>query len=200
MRRCMIHGLSLCLVSAGLIAALGACAKETPEERIARLRTEYEVTLNSFVMDQKPLEQEAPEGEGEMAEGAMEGDMEGAPDAGDEGGMEEEDILEPVELQQDVLLDILVKNTSDGTLPVLTLDVSQVDAYGADDPSQGREKAHYRIEIDTSRIVKGASEQILYRLEDVDYQDGDGWSVEVRHPVPPEDRSEYRELSAAEEG
>lgn len=209
MRRSFARGLLLCLVSAGLVG-LGACAQETPEERIARLRADYDVTLNSFVMDQVPVEEEVM-GEGEMAaEGEMEGDggLEGEMEAEPEGqpgteegteGMEEEDILEPV-LQQDVLLDILVKNNSQGTLPVLTLEVSQVDAEGYEDLSQALEKAHYRIEIDTSRLIKGASEQILHRLEDVDFEEGDAWAVEVRHPVPPEDRSEYREFSAGEGG
>jgi len=177
------------LLVVALVMVVG-CAEKSPEERVADLRSGYTAELNSFVVESVPLEPDLSadqvEGEaaGEAAAEAGEGAAEGEGEEGEEG------MEEPVPTQQDVLLDILIQNRSLEQLDGLTLDVTQADGAG-------NEKAHYRIWVDTSSVIKGRGHQILHRIEDIDYQEGDGFHVEVRHPVPPEERSEYREFSEA---
>ena len=93
-------------------------------------------------------------------------------------------------MTSDVVLDIVIKNQNDSQLPGLTLDVSQAGAEGA-------EKGHWRAWVDSSKIGRGPGTQVSYTLRGVDYQQGDGFHVEVRNPVPPADRGDYREFSAA---
>lgn len=183
---------SLCWPALLLVALVmvSACESKSPEEHTADLRSRYTAQLNSFVVESVPLE---PDLSQDMVEGEVAGETAGeaaepvAEEEGEEGeeGMEEE--LVPT--RQDVLLDILIQSRSLEPLAGLTLDVSQADSAGA-------EKAHYRIWVDTSSVVKGRGHQILHRIEDIDYEEGDGFHVEVRHPVAPEERSEYREFSA----
>jgi hypothetical protein len=96
---------------------------------------------------------------------------------------------EPVPIRQDVLLDILIQSRSEEPLAGLTLDVTQVDG-------EQREKGHYRIWVSTAGIGKGRGQSVSHRLEGVDYREGDGFHVEVRHPVPLAERGLYRELAA----
>jgi len=145
------------------LAAAAACAPDSPEDRIAALRSRYTASLNSFAVEQTPLEPaaEAPA---------------------------DTPLLDPIPTRDDVMLDVLVQRRSDEPLPGLTLDVTQVDG-------ERREKRHYRIWIDVSQITKGRGQSVSHRLPDVDFEEGDGFHVEVRHPVPPEERGEYREFS-----
>lgn len=184
---------------------LAGCQSETFEERVARLRQGYTISASSFVVKQTPppvapgvaegnAATEVPEGEAMAAEeGATEAAAEAAAPAGEptEGveGIMIEDLM-PVE--QDVLLDLVVRNDNvRGSLPGLTLDVTQVDAAGT-------EKAHWRAWIDTSGIERGPGEQLTHELEDVEFAEGDTFQVEVRNSVPPGERGEYREFAAEE--
>jgi hypothetical protein len=136
------------------LLALMACAAGGPEDRVAALRSRYTASLNSFVVEETPREEAAPE----------------APS-----------------VAQDVLLDILIQSRADERLAGLTLDVTQVD-------KEKREKGRYRIWVDTSGVGKGRGESVFHRLQDIDYQEGDGFHVEVRHPVPLAERGLYREF------
>lgn len=187
-------------------ATLAACAAQSPEERVIALRAEYDVKLNSFqVIDQPvapppataPVEEAAagPPGAEPVAGDAepVAGDDEPVPPVGDAGQAEDEAALsEPLapapDVRQDVLLDIVVHNRSDERLPGLTLDVEQADA-------QFEPKTSYRIWVDTSNISPGSQSAISHRLEDVEFVEGDVFSVELRQAIPPEQRGEYRELS-----
>ena len=93
-----------------------------------------------------------------------------------------------IEVKQSVRLDILIQHRSEERLPGITVDVSMVD------PNQ-QEKGHWRVWFDTSEVTEATVTQFTHILEDVGYEEGDGFYVEVRHPVPPEERSEYREFS-----
>jgi hypothetical protein len=171
-------------LAAVVLLALAACEQPTPEERVAKLRSEYTAELNSFNVREVPLTEEAVEQEiaEEVAEEAL-----------DEGGMGEPEVevVEPVPVRQDVMLDIVVrKEGSTDRLEGLTLDVYQVEANEA-------EKANYRIYVDVSRLNPGSRKAVSYVLEDVDYRQGDGFAVEVRQPVPPEIRGEYKEFEEA---
>jgi hypothetical protein len=112
-----------------------------------------------------------------------------------EPAMEGEEVVEEMPMRQDVMLDVvLYKQSGDERLPGLTLDVYQVDA-------EEKDKASYRIWVDTSRLNKGSRQAVSYVLEDVDFEEGDKFFVEVRPNVPPEVRGQYQEFAdAAGEG
>jgi hypothetical protein len=101
----------------------------------------------------------------------------------------------PVEvpLRQDVILDILVSREGHEALPGITVDVTQAD-------SRDNEKASWKVYLDTSDLSRGPGVQMVHRLEDVDFEEGDGFFVEVRHPIPAAERGEYRELREPAEG
>lgn len=178
-----------------VVAALAACAAQSPEERVTALRAEYDASLNSFQVSERPVE--APPARAPVEEAAagppgaepLAGEGEPAAPAGED---EPQPAAVDQHVRQDVLLDIVVHNRSDERLPGLTLDVEQADA-------QGEPKTSYRIYADTSNIGPGSRGAITHRLEDVDFTPGDGFHVEVRQAIPPEQRGEYRELSEAGE-
>ncbi len=62
--------------------------------------------------------------------------------------------------------------------------------------SGGAEKARRRLWVDTSGIDKGVEVQVTATVADLDYQPGDGFHVEVRHPIPVAERGDYREFGA----
>lgn len=166
------------------LAAVGltACGPSDPQERVAELRGRYTAELNSFSVQEVPLEPEPLPGE--------EGEMEGEEAAAEEAAGGEGEGMEPVPVRKDALLDILIQNRANEPLPGLTLDVTLVDA-------DKNEKARYRPYMDTSGLLKGRGESFIHRVEDVPYEPGDGFHVEVRHPIPAAERGEYREFSAA---
>ena len=162
--------------------ALTACGPSSPEEKIAETRALYSARVNSFVVEEEPLVQE-PTVEVEMPVG------EGAEEAGVEGEeLEEQADFEPVAVSQRVLLDILIQHDSYEKLPGVTVDIFMVDAGEL-------EKNHWRVWFDTADIEKANVTQFTHILEDVSYEEGDGFFVEVRHPVPEEERGDYREFS-----
>lgn len=181
-RRISYLALSMILV----LLVAGACGPpQSPEERVAELRSQYDAVLNGFVVNQQPVEEAMAE---EMPM-EMEGEEAAEPAMAEEG----EEMMaeaEPMPLLQEVLLDILVSTTSRDTLPGLTVDITQVDA-------DENVKQTWRVYLDTSTVHRGPGTQITHRLEGVEYQEGDGFNVEVRHPVPPAERGEYQEFQAA---
>lgn len=192
------HAIPAAVAALALAATLAACAEQTPEERVTALRAEYEAELNSFQVIEEPLAPApatAPVEEAAAAPPGTEptaGDEEIAPPTGAAAAEPEPAAADP-EVRQDVLLDIVIRNrSSDDRLPGLTLDVEQVDA-------QREAKTSYRIWVDTSNIAPGSQGAVSHRLDDVDYVEGDGFNVEVRQTILPEQRDEYRELSEAGE-
>lgn len=180
------------LVAAAALAGalLAGCAAQTPEERVAALRADYGATLNSFQVREEPI---APADVTVVAEPAAEAGTETALEAGTELAADAPAVAAVApEVRQDVLLDIVVDNRGDERLPGLTLDVEQADG-------QGQPKTTYRIWVDTSAILPGARGAVTHVLEDVDYAPGDGFHVEVRQAIPPEERDLYREFAEAAE-
>jgi hypothetical protein len=92
--------------------------------------------------------------------------------------------------RQEILLDILVRRDGRDALPGLTVDLSVAGAGGA-------EKARRQLWVDTSGIGKGVEVQLAVTVDGLEYQPGDGFHVEVRHPVPAAERGAYREFGAA---
>jgi hypothetical protein len=168
----------LVLVAGGVVA----CTPKSPAERVAAMRANYTAELNGFVIKSTPAADEtaAP------AEGAAPTE----PAAGTAAGTATDEAVQELPVTSDVVLDIVIRNQNDTQLAGLTLDVSQAGADGA-------EKGHWRAGIDSSKIGRGPGTQVTYTLRGVDYQQGDGFHVEVRNPVPPADRGDYREFSAA---
>ncbi|KAB2965743.1 MAG: hypothetical protein F9K18_06315 [Thermoanaerobaculia bacterium] len=95
---------------------------------------------------------------------------------------------DPEASRQQIVLDVLVEWKGGEPLPGLTLDVSMIDPGG-------REKARRRVYADVSRVDRGGA-QVSLVLEEVPYAAGDGFSVEVRGPVPAAERGDYREFAS----
>ena len=142
---------------------------------VAEARTGYIAEMRSFAV-QAPAADEAMAAEDAVA------DME-AEDAEAEGDMPAEPAM------VDVLLDILVHNEGSGTLDGITVDLT---IGGLD----GTEKERRLLWLETAGMTKGSQSQIVYELNDVAYTEGDGFHVEVRYPIPMEERGDYREFDA----
>lgn len=91
--------------------------------------------------------------------------------------------------RQEILLDVLVQFDGREPLDGLTLDLSMADGAG-------REKARRLLWVDVTGLGKGPGRQYSLVVDDLPYQAGDGFWVEVRSPVPAAERGEYREFAA----
>jgi hypothetical protein len=163
---------------------LTACGG-SPEAKVARLRGMYSARLNGFLVQAQP----APEPEVYAEEGVE--PM--APDTEMEEGEAEGEMAEPMEpapANPDIMLDILIQHDSPELLPGITLDISMADGAG-------NAKGDWKVWFDTATMKKANVTQYTHVLEDVPYEEGDGFFVEVRHPVPAEERGEYSEFSSA---
>ncbi len=178
-----------CLLPLAFLLALG-CAPKSPEEKVAQLRSYYTARPIGFIVDARPEEPMVEMALGAEVEPAAEDETMAA--EASEGGAIELD-TEPVAMRQDVQLEILLQHDSPEKLPGVTLDISMVNAGEV-------EVAHWKLWVDTAKLPKATGTQFSHLLEDVDYEEGYAFSVEVRHPIPVEERSEYREFSAAAGG
>jgi hypothetical protein len=167
-----------------LVLILQACGPSSPADKIARTRSLYSARLNGFVVEEEPIIEEPMPVTGEAVEGAQVESQ-----VGDQA-LETGGDFEPVALSQRVLLDILIQHDSNEKLPGITVEISMADP-------NGQEKNHWRVWFDTSDIEKATVTQFTHILEDVSYEEGDGFFVEIRHPVPEEERGEYREFASA---
>lgn len=174
-------GLPSALVVLALLSTLLSCG---PTD-VNTLRQNYTAELNSWFKEETPMSAEAiitVEGNGEDSGEAAPG--EGAAD-GEDGPV---DMPETMQISQKVTLDILVKHEGGGELPGITLDISQAD-------SSGNEKQNWKLWVKTSDL--GVGKQITQTLEGVTLDEGDGFHVEVRPFVPPEEQGEYQEFSSS---
>ena len=128
--------------------------------------------------------------QGPAADEAMASDEAGAGEEADEGAEAEADMpAEPA--LANVMLDILVHNEGAGTLDGITVDLTIADP-------DGMEKERRLLWIETAGLIKGSQSQVVHELHDVAYTEGDGFHVEVRHPIPMEERGDYREFDGEE--
>lgn len=180
-----VFELSFILVLTSALACGGAPGD--PAEQVAEIRSGYTAELNGWVVDQKPVEMATPAPEtGAPGEGAA-GGGQPAGEAGEAGEAPEGEAEPAAPVRQDVILDVLVSRESRESLPGVTVDVIQVDA-------EQNPKQTWQVYVDTADVLPGPGTQITHRLEDVDVAPGDGFHVEVRHPVPPDERGQYREF------
>ncbi len=156
----------------GALLVLVGCAQKSPLEKLIENRARYKAKVNSFYIDAQPVIAEAIDAEPE-AEGA---EIEG-----------EAAEPEPVAVVQNAHLDLLVQHDSSEKLPGVTLDIVQVDANKT-------QKGQWRTWVDTSKVERANPTSYSYVIEGIDYVEGDGFSAEVRHPIPEAERGEYREF------
>jgi hypothetical protein len=149
-----------------------ACTAKSPEDKIADIRALYSARLNGFIIEEEPIA--VPEVEAE--------------EVGDAEVVDEALVVEPTPVRQLIRLDILIQHDSYELLPGVTVDISMAN-------SAGEEKGHWRAWFDTSKVVKANVTQFTHILEDMAYEEGDGFFAEIRKPIPVEERSEYREFA-----
>jgi hypothetical protein len=174
-------------IVAVVLVLLAGCAKQSPEERIAALRSHYGAELNGFLVTETPLDSAtvpAPDEEGGGEAPAVE-PVDGQASAPGEPQM---DAAIDAPVRTVILLDLLVHHSSTERLPGVTVDVSMVD-------SQRVEKGHWKIWVETADLAKATHKQVSENVEVDGYEEGDGFFAEVRHPIPPAERGEYREFS-----
>lgn len=184
-----IFRLALLLPLAALVVT--ACVPKSPEERVAKRRSYYRARLLGFIVEADPVLAELSEESAEESaeEAPSEEPMDGAAaDAGE--GEATETAAATVSIRQNVRIDILLQHDSPDRLAGITLDIEMVD-------SNKVQKNVWKLWVDTSALTKGTGTQFGHLLEDVDYVEGDGFNVEVRSPVPPEEWGEYREFADA---
>lgn len=173
--------------SLAAVLLLAGCGPSSPEEKVARLRGMYSARLNGFIVEKQP--EPEPEIYTDEAGEPLEPPAEAAAEA--EVGEPAEAAMEPMEpATENIRLDILIQHDSPKILPGVTVDISMADAAGT-------EKGVWKVWFDTAKVPKANVTQYTHVLEDVPYEEGDGFFAEIRHPVPPEERGEYREFSSA---
>lgn len=136
-----------------------------------------------FIAKMQSVAVQAPAAEEAMASDEAESEAKAETEAEAEGEMPAEPAM------VDVLLDILVHNEGSGTLDGVTVDLTIADPDGV-------EQEHRLIWVETAGLTKGSQSQVVYELSDVPYTKNHGFHVEVRHPIPMEERGDYREFDA----
>ena len=154
------------------LLVVGCGPRLTPLEELELLRSQYAAELKSMSVLQDP-------DSGDASEGEQEDSLE-AP-----AGLD----LDQPPVRTDILLDILVSTTAQEYLAGVTIDLEHVDG------ERNVKSARRTLWVDTSTLVRGGGTQVTHVLEDVDYEPGDGFAVEIRNPVPEAERAEYREYS-----
>ena len=150
---------------------------------VAEARAGFIAQIQSFTV-QAPAADEGAAADEAMATDEAEGGMPAEGDMPAEEGMPAE---EPA--LATVMLDILVHNEGSGLLEGITVDLTIADPDGA-------EKERRLLWIETAGLIKGSQSQVVHELHDIAYNEGDGFHVEVRHPIPMEERGDYREFDA----
>lgn len=191
------HRLFFCGLAALLLMV--GCAPGSPEEQVAKTRAQYTVKLENFSVEEPEPE---PMPEPEMAEEA--GEAEGAAMAAEAAVAEEaaegeaaaeemdeelEEVMETGPRPMNVILHLLVQFGGDESLPGITVEVTQADPFG-------KEKEPTLHWIDTAGMAKSDVKQVDLRLEGMEYEDGDAFSVLLSTGIPA-DTSGYREFAEA---
>ncbi len=164
----------------------------TPTD-VNELRRNYSAELSGWIVKERPaaVVDEVQTVTDDGGEDATAGEEAGDEPAGEEmeDAPEDEVSMAQMPASQDVLLDIVLRHEGAGSLPGVTLDVTQADA-------SEQEKNHWRIYVDTSDLAM--EKRITHTLEEVEVAEDDRFAVEIRQNVPQEERDEYEEFSQAE--
>lgn len=170
----------LALALLPLTVALTGCGQQSVDE----LRQNYSAELNGWVEKETPISAEATITVGEGDDGGEQPAGEG--EVAGEDGEQPAGTGETVQVSKSVMLDIVVKHRGAGKLDGLTLDIYQGN------PELEEPKRNWKVFVDTSDMA--VAKQVTRTIEGVDLEPGDGFSVEVREHVPPEERGEYKEF------
>ncbi|MEM9292708.1 MAG: hypothetical protein AAGD01_13590 [Acidobacteriota bacterium] len=201
LRSAVVRTVALAILALVLTVS-SACEQKTPLQRAVDLRAEYTAELNTsgfavtphqpeILVEDEAETDDAGEGEdsGEAADegtDGIDGAENGALGDSDDAG---EVIPEPTGF--DVLLDLVLANGNRETLDQLTVEIVQLN------PDQS-EKQRWRHTFDVADLLQGMTVQQAYKLENIDYKEGDLFYAEVRTNVPAEERGEYPELAGLE--
>lgn len=172
-----------------VVAVFVGCAPKSPEEVVAEKRQYSKAEVVGFFVQPPPEPEPLEMVEGEDGE-AVAAPVEEAAAETAEGEIEELEIEPAGPVLSDIMIDMVVQHENREALPGLTVDVTMVD--GAQN-----EKASWKVYLDTSDVPKSTQRSYSHLLTGVEYEEGDGFHAEVRHPVPPEERGEYQEFAAA---
>ena len=174
-----VGNLALSAACVGVLAAL-ACAQPSAEQQIEERRAQYEVQLTSFAVEDVP--QLPPVEADPTAPGETEGVATTPPveaiSPGEAGAGATDAVSSPVPTTTKIVLDMLVTTSANEVLPGLTVELEQIGPGGA-------VKMERQLWLDVSRVARGAAAQITHTVEDIDYQEGDGFAVSIRSPIPP---------------
>ena len=178
---------------AAIALLIGACGGGGG---VAEARAGFIAEMRSFTV-QAPAADEAMASEDADADVEADADADAAADADVEADADADAAADadaeaegdmPAEpAMVNVMLDILVHNEGAGTLDGITVDLTIADPDGV-------EKERRLLWIETAGLTKGSQSQVVYDLEQVAYTEGDGFHVEVRYPIPMEERGDYREF------
>lgn len=195
---------ALALAAVFLLTSFVACGPSTPAEKVTAKRQKYKVELVNFMV-QEPEMPAPPAMDGETdaddfvdaaaaeaGDGSLSETGEDPEDMAPQGEMADGDAMEPMMVddgKRDVLLDLLLQSNTYEQLPGVTVDVTQADA-------DSNEKAVFHVWLETAGMARG-SQPFTHTLEDVEWEEGDGFHVEIRSSVPESERGEYREYADA---
>ena len=179
------------LSSCAVLLVLVACGGGSPEEQAERWRGMYSARLNTSQYGSFIIQWPEPAPEPTMEEGAEPPAEEAEEAEMPEGEGEAAEAEEPPPAgNPNIMLDILIQHDSPIKLPGVTVDITMADA-------DGNEKGAWKVWFDTADLPKANVRSYTHVLEDVPWEEGLGFHAEVRHPVPVEERGEYKELSSA---
>lgn len=176
------------LIALVTLAVVAGCAPSSPADQVEEARAQTTVELISFAVREEPVASPAPEPTGDAEEGVAEEEPAGEEDAGGaEDAEDAEAATAEVPVRTDVLLDLLVSSAADDPLSGITVELEHVDA-------DQNVKDTRLLWVPTPNLMRAVGAQVTVTVEDVDYAEGDGFSVSVRSPVPEGERSEYGEF------
>lgn len=173
------------LLPFAVFLTMAACGPSSPEGKVAQIRAGYKIELNSW----RPKPEEPPpamEDEAAAGEDADAAAMEAAA-ADVEGEEGEAEAVEMGPKPTDILLDLVVYFRGRESLPGVTVDITHADASQAP-------KQTYHHYVETAGILNGETRQASVVLEDVPFEEGDVFSVELVAGIPA-DLSAYKEFS-----
>lgn len=181
----LVLSIARLLIALVTLAVLAGCAPSSPADQVEEARAQTTVELISFAVREEPVASPAPEPTGDTEEGVAEDEPAGEEDAGD--AEDAEAAAADVPVRTDLLLDLLVSSAADDPLSGITVELEHVDA-------DQNVKDTRLLWVPTPNLVRAVGAQVTVTVEDVDYAEGDGFSVSVRSPVPEGERSEYGEF------
>lgn len=170
-----------------ILASLVACHRD-PQEKILALRSRYTVETRGWqIREANPLAAAGGAGTA-LSERAEETDaMSAAIDGEDPAETPVEPSAPAGPRRVEVAFEVNVTRRGAESLPGITLDVVQSDAFR-------QVKKVYRHYLELPEAAGGEGRNLAFAVLADGFVDGDVFALALREEVPPEERSEYREL------